>query len=181
MTANIDALIQQAADQYNLDPGIFRAQLTKESNLNPNAVNTRSGAAGIAQFMPGTAAGFGIDPMDPTQAIPAAAAYMRQNLNKFGGDYAHALAAYNWGPGNVANHGLAAAPPETQNYVATILGGNNPPIPVPPMPPPGGPAPAPAPAPAPDPTAPGGAILPTMGDTLADAFMRAAKQARGAT
>jgi hypothetical protein len=118
----IEALIQEAAKKHGLDPNIFRRQLVQESGLNPSIVNQRSGAAGIAQFMPGTARGFGINPMDPAQAIPAAAAYMRQNLNAHGGDYAHALAAYNWGPGNVAKKGLAAAPPETVNYIASIMG-----------------------------------------------------------
>lgn len=123
----IDALIANSASHYNIDQNVFRRMLHTESGLDPNIVNRKSGAAGIAQFMPGTARMFGIDPMDPGQAIPAAAHYLRMNLNQFDGSYAHALAAYNWGPGNVQKNGVGAAPPETQQYVASITG--NGPIP----------------------------------------------------
>jgi hypothetical protein len=119
----IESLIQQSASHFNIDPNLFRRMLQSESGLNPSIVNQRSGAAGIAQFMPGTAKMFGIDPMDPGQAIPASAAYLRQHLNQFGGDYKSALAAYNWGPGNVQKYGLQAAPPETQGYVSKVTGG----------------------------------------------------------
>lgn len=186
--SDIDALIRAAAERYNLDHGIFRNQLVAESGLNPNAINARSGAAGIGQFMPATARGLGIDPMDPAQAIPAAALYMRQNLNRFGGDYTHALAAYNWGPGNVAKHGVENMPAETQNYVGKILSGGSgaTPIPVPPIPPPGGPSPATEagapsvgpPWPMVPPTLPGplGDSTPT---TLADALTQAARRGQG--
>lgn len=123
MSDSFDALITQAATQHNIDPSVFRALLMRESSMNPNAVSP-AGAQGVAQFMPGTAAQFGIDPFNPQQAIPAAAMYLRQNLNRFGGDYGQALAAYNWGPGNVAKFGMAGAPPGVQRYVASLLGPN---------------------------------------------------------
>ena len=129
-------LINQAAQQYGLDPNIFLRQLTQESQLDPNAVNKKSGAAGIAQFMPKTAADFGIDPFDPQQAIPAAAQFMHQNLKRFGGDYSKALAAYNWGPENVHKYGLTNAPPETQDYIDRIMGGGDQQQPQPNTPPP---------------------------------------------
>jgi soluble lytic murein transglycosylase-like protein len=138
--ADIPTWISQAAQKYNLDPAKLTAQLAYESGLDPSKVNPKSGAAGIAQFMPGTARGFGIDPMNPQQAIFAAAAYMRQNLNRFNNDYPTALAAYNWGPGNVAKYGLQAAPPETQRYVANLATKGQAATPV------GGTTPTPAPA-----------------------------------
>jgi hypothetical protein len=181
-----DQLIAQAAAKYNIDPDIFRRLLMRESQLNPRAVNPTSGAAGIAQFMPATARGLGIDPLDPAQAIPASAQYVRQNLNQFGGDYSHALAAYNWGPGNVASKGLAAAPAETRAYIANILHGSAP------MAAGGAPPTAPDVNP-PAPTAPpvGSASQPaaldlallgqqqSQGGTLGDMFMAAAKRAQG--
>jgi len=117
----IDDLIATAATKYNLDPRIFRAMLMQESSLNPAAVGP-GGEQGIGQFTPATAAAFGIDPRDPAQAIPAAALYLRQNLNRFGGNYDQALAAYNWGPGNVASKGMGQAPPSVLNYVRKIQG-----------------------------------------------------------
>lgn len=125
MSDTIEALIQQAARQYNLPPDVFRRQLVAESGLNVQAVSPR-GAQGVAQFMPGTAQSFGIDPMKPEQAIPAAALYMRQHLNRYGDDWQKALAAYNWGPGNLAKYGIAAAPAETRGYISKVLGSGPP-------------------------------------------------------
>jgi soluble lytic murein transglycosylase-like protein len=122
VAGDYDALIQEAAARYGLDASLFRRMLVAESNLRPDIINPKSGAAGIAQFMPGTAAHFKINPLDPTQAIPASAQYLRQNLDRFGGDYDTALAAYNWGPGNVSRYGTSNMPVETQNYVVRIRG-----------------------------------------------------------
>jgi hypothetical protein len=186
MAGDIDSLIRAAAERYNLDHDMFRRQLVAESGLNPNARNP-SGASGIAQFMPATARGLGIDPMDPSQAIPAAARYMRENLNRFGGDYTHALAAYNWGPGNVASKGIASMPAETQRYVAHIMGGSGggPPAPMqdstPPGPPPGPLTAAVAPDGPPLPMSPPPPESNPLGapTSLADAFMQAARRGRG--
>jgi soluble lytic murein transglycosylase-like protein len=71
--------------------------------------------------MPATAQDLGIDPLDPAQAIPAAGAYLRR-LYDATGTWSKALAAYNWGIGNVQRKGLAAAPAETRAYVAQITG-----------------------------------------------------------
>ena len=191
MAADIEGLIRAAAERYNLDHGIFRRLLVTESGLNPNAINPKTGAAGIGQFMQATARGIGIDPMDPTQAIPASAQYLREGLNKFGGDYTHALASYNWGPGNVARHGVDNMPAETRNYVAKILGGNDQPIPVPPIPPSTPPAQGPLtagpdtagpPLPLAPPTLdapPGVPGMPAAPTSLADAFTMAATRAQG--
>lgn len=176
-----DALIKSSAQRYNIDPDVFRRLLIRESGLNASAINHNTGAAGIGQFMPATARGLGIDPMNPAQAIPASAQYLRQNLNHFG-DYDHALAAYNWGPGNLAKHGLENAPPETRNYIAAIKNGGGPlsadgggggPLPVPPIPPPEGAPPLPA--------ADGGMVPveDTQGASLANAIAMTAKRAQG--
>lgn len=132
MSADIEALIQQAAQQYNLPPETFRRQLIAESGLRADAVSP-AGARGVAQFMPGTAQAFGIDPMNPAQAVPAAALYMRQNLNRYGGDWNKALAAYNWGPGNVARKGMANMPAATSAYIQKVMG-NSPLAPAAPSP-----------------------------------------------
>jgi hypothetical protein len=186
--SDIDSMIRGAAEKYGLDHDIFRRQLVAESGLNPNARNP-SGAAGIAQFMPGTARGLGIDPMDPSQAIPAAALYLRQNLNKFGGDYTHALAAYNWGPGNVSRNGVGNLPSETRNYIAKIMGGSGggPPAPTGPLPSAGPDAPAgplmaaaaPAGPPLPLPPPPQDPATPGAPTSLADAFTQAARRGQG--
>src|SRR3712207_6793746 len=73
--------------------------------------------------MPATAAGLGVtDPTDPAQAIDGGAKYLRQQLDRFGGDQAKALAAYNAGPGAVQRFGGVPPYAETQNYVQKVLG-----------------------------------------------------------
>jgi len=46
--------------------------------------------------------------------------YLKQLLDKYDGDLDHALAAYNWGQGNVDRYGLEKMPEETRNYLAKI-------------------------------------------------------------
>src|SRR5215831_315479 len=113
---------RQAAAKYGIDPEVFTRQIQQESGFNPSA-KSPAGATGIAQFMPQTAQGMGIDPTNPQQSLDAAAKMDAQNLQKYGGDWSKTLAAYNAGPGNVDQY--AGVPPfaETQRYVNTILGG----------------------------------------------------------
>lgn len=120
--ADYTPTINAAAQQHGLDPKILTALLKQESGFNPNAVSPK-GAQGIAQFMPATAQEMGVNPLDPNSAIPGAAKYLAQNRDKFGGDMVKALAAYNWGPGNVAkwDGDISKLPPETQKYVQAIM------------------------------------------------------------
>ena len=94
-----------------------------ESNNNPKAIGpvTKSGRAkGMYQFTDATARQFGIDPFDPVQAREGASKYIQQLLQKYDGDLVKALAAYNWGPGNVDKYGLDKAPKETRDYLFKI-------------------------------------------------------------
>ncbi len=94
-------LILNAAMKSGVSAALLSAQLLAESNFDPSAVSS-AGARGIAQFMPGTAAAYGLrDPFDPAQAIDAQARLMKDLLSRFGGRPALALAAYNVGPGAV--------------------------------------------------------------------------------
>jgi soluble lytic murein transglycosylase-like protein len=60
--------------------------------------------------------------LDPAKAIPGAARYLAKLQRSLGGDLTKAVAAYNWGIGNVKRKGLSAAPKETRNYALNILG-----------------------------------------------------------
>lgn len=98
--------------------------LWQESHYRDDIITGRTkspaGALGIAQFMPATAKELNIDPLNTEQAIYAAARYLATLYRRFG-NWSEALAAYNWGQGNVQRKGLAKAPKETRDYYAGIL------------------------------------------------------------
>jgi len=109
---------RKAAQKYGLRPEIFLRQIQQESGFNPHA-RSPAGALGIAQIMPATAQGWGVNPLNPKAALNAAAKNMARYVDQFG-NYEDALRAYNAGPGNVkASRGFA----ETNHYVQTILRG----------------------------------------------------------
>ncbi len=93
-----------------------------------NAVSP-AGAIGVMQLEPATAAALGVNPNNLVENIDGGVRYLSQLLRQFGGDVAQAVAAYDWGPGNVsralsANGAgwLANAPAETKAYVQAITG-----------------------------------------------------------
>jgi hypothetical protein len=115
------APIAAAAQRWNVSAALLAAQLYAESGFNPFAVSP-AGAQGIAQFMPGTARALGLDdPFDARRAIDAQGHLMRDLLRQLG-SVPLALAAYNAGPGAVSACGCVPPYPETQAYVARILG-----------------------------------------------------------
>jgi soluble lytic murein transglycosylase-like protein len=92
--------LNRAAQRWNVSATLLAAQLYAESNFNPFA-RSRAGAQGIAQFMPGTAAAYGLkNPFDAARAIDAQAHLMRDLLRDFS-SVPLALAAYNAGPAPV--------------------------------------------------------------------------------
>lgn len=115
------AEIEAAAAKHGIDPALLRALVRQESGFDP-AARSAAGATGLTQLMPGTAASLGVDPTDPVQALEGGARYLRQQLDRFGGDERLALAAYNAGPGAVARFGGVPPYAETQAYVEKVLG-----------------------------------------------------------
>lgn len=115
--------IAAAAEANGVPADLLARLLYQESRFREDIITGRTrssaGAVGIAQLMPATARELGVDPLNPSQAINAAARYLRRQFDAFG-DWTRALAAYNWGPGNVQRRGLDKAPKETRDYVAQI-------------------------------------------------------------
>lgn len=109
-----DAAFSAAEKKYILPAGLLRRMAYQESRFNKDAVSP-VGAIGLMQFMPATAKDFGIDPHDPIASINAAGEYMSQ-LYRATGTWTNALAAYNWGLGNLRKKGFANAPAETVAY-----------------------------------------------------------------
>ena len=117
--------IQGAQSKYGIPSNYLAKLLHAESSYDPAIINgtrkSSAGAVGIAQFMPATAAELGVNPTDPMSAIDGAGRYLSQLYAQFG-NWPEAIAAYNWGSGNVSKKGLAKAPAETVNYVQKIAG-----------------------------------------------------------
>lgn len=126
-------IINKYAKQYGVSPGLVSRVIRAESNFNPRA-RSHAGAQGLMQLMPATARSLGVrNPFDPDQNIRGGTKYLSQQLKRWGGNQALALASYNAGPGRVQQAVRRAGtrnwsavkrylPRETQNYVAKILG-----------------------------------------------------------
>lgn len=116
------AMARAAAERHGLPEEWFLAQIQNESSFDPHAVSHK-GAQGIAQIMPNTAKGWGVNPWDPAAALDAAAkamagywrTYQRQGHTPRDA-YKRALVAYNCGP-SCDNPNNA----ETRAYVAAIM------------------------------------------------------------
>ena len=121
--AEICDTLAYAAQTNDLPVPFFIRLLFQESGFQAHVVS-HAGAEGIAQFMPATAAGMGLEnPFDPLQAIPASARLLRELIEQFG-NLGLAAAAYNAGPKRIQDW-LAKKgnlPEETQGYVKTITG-----------------------------------------------------------
>jgi soluble lytic murein transglycosylase-like protein len=113
--------IQAASEKSGVSAALIEAVITAESAFNPLAIS-RTGAVGLMQLMPATAARFGVtDRTDPAQNIMGGAKYLFFLLNKFDSPKL-AIAAYNAGEGNVMKHGNKIPPfKETQKYVPKVL------------------------------------------------------------
>jgi soluble lytic murein transglycosylase-like protein len=139
---SLEPYFLDSAKRYGIDPRILRVLCYLESRFRLTAISTK-GARGPMQFMPETAARYGLtNPHDPQAAIDAAARYFRDLLRKFEGRIDLAFAAYNAGEGavgafkngralrlssgKVINAGrlvTGGIPPyrETQNYVRLAI------------------------------------------------------------
>jgi len=127
--AGLIALARTDALAAGISPDLFVKQINQESGFNTNETSP-TGAEGIAQFEPGTAAGLAIDPWNPVSALQGAAQLMSRYTRTYGGDYAKALAAYNGGSGTLqyclttyGSQWLSCEPAQTQAYVQKIMSG----------------------------------------------------------
>lgn len=110
--------IASAARAAGVDPNLLAAVVWTESTFNATA-KSPAGAVGLAQLMPATAAGLGVNPHDPKQNLKGAATYLATQVREFG-SLELGLAAYNAGPGNVRKYGGIPPFAETKNYVAQV-------------------------------------------------------------
>ncbi len=114
------SIIEKAADRYGVDPLLVRCVIRAESGFRPQSTSPK-GAMGLMQLMPGTARDLGVkNAYDPEQNVLAGTRYLKSLLDRYSGDVPRALAAYNWGMGNVDRR-PDRLPEETRQYVSGIM------------------------------------------------------------
>lgn len=112
--------IERAAQVRGLPSALVTAVAWQESRFRPDSVSPK-GAVGVMQLTDAAAKEIGVDRFNVWQNIDGGAAYLRRQLDAFGGDLTLALAAYNAGPGAVQRHGGVPPFEETRNYVTAVL------------------------------------------------------------
>ena len=104
-TESMDAIFEEASSRFGVSVDLIKSVAKAESNFNTKAVS-KAGAIGVMQLMPATARNLGVtDPYDARQNIMGGTKYLKENLDRFGGDVSLALAAYNAGPNSVQKYG----------------------------------------------------------------------------
>jgi soluble lytic murein transglycosylase-like protein len=117
----IDSLVGTTADRDGVNADLLRTVMKQESGFRPCAVSSK-GAMGLMQLMPSTAEQLGIhDPFDAASNVDGGARFLKQLLERYGGDIPKALGAYNAGPSRVDAAGTVPSIPETMDYVRQIL------------------------------------------------------------
>jgi membrane-bound lytic murein transglycosylase B len=118
--ADVGTIIDKASATYGVDKGLISSVIQAESDFDPNATSPK-GAMGLMQLMPDTARGLGVsNAYDPEQNVMAGTRYLKSLLDRYNGDVKLALAAYNWGMGNL-ERSAGNLPEETRNYIARIM------------------------------------------------------------
>lgn len=119
---SMEQIFQEASSTYGVDVNLLKAIAKAESDFNPNATSG-SGAQGVMQLMPATAASLGVtNSYDPYQNIMGGSKYIGELLDKYDNNTTLALAAYNAGMNNVSKYGGVPPFKETQNYVVKVTG-----------------------------------------------------------
>ncbi len=116
---DINHIVDTASKKYGVDSGLVKAVIKAESDFDAGSTSHK-GAMGLMQLMPDTAKDLGVkDPYNPVENVMGGTRYLKSLLDRYDGDINLALAAYNWGMGNVEKH-PGRLPEETKIYIARV-------------------------------------------------------------
>lgn len=126
----LDSAFLRAENVYNLPKGVLKAIAWRESRFRQDVITgQRKGAAGeigIMQILPKWHPTINPEQLsDPVYSINYAGKFLRQLLSQFNNSLPHAIAAYNWGSGNVTKYlqrDIKKVPEAVQQYVQEITG-----------------------------------------------------------
>lgn len=116
---NLESIINKAAVKYDVDPDLIRSVIKAESNYDEKATSPK-GAMGLMQLMPDTARDLGVqNAYDVEENVMGGTRYLKTLLDRYNGHVDLALAAYNWGMGNLEKK-PDCLPAETVTYISRI-------------------------------------------------------------
>jgi hypothetical protein len=116
---DLELTINEAAEAEGVDPALVKSVIKVESNFNPESTSPK-GAMGLMQLMPDTAKDLGVhNAYNPVENVRAGTRYLKTLLNRYDGNVNLALAAYNWGMGNLEKR-PGQMPSETRNYIQNV-------------------------------------------------------------
>ena len=122
---SLENVIYSMGQKYGVDPSLIKQVVKAESGFDSNATS-QAGAMGLMQLMPGTAATYGVqNAYDAVQNLDGGTHFLKDLIDRFGGNIPLSLAAYNAGPGAVDKYQGVPPYKETQAYVQKIMAGLN--------------------------------------------------------
>jgi len=116
---DVEQIVDHAAQAHGVDKALITAVIKTESDFDPHCTSAK-GAMGLMQLMPETAKELGVqNPFDPVENVMGGTRYLKSLLDRYDGNVPLALAAYNWGMGNVERH-PGRLPRETRLYISRV-------------------------------------------------------------
>jgi len=115
----LEDIIHKASEEYRLPVSLIKAIIKQESGFNDKAISNK-GALGLMQLMPETAAILGVeDPFNIEENIIGGSKYLRELIDRYGGNLKNALAAYNAGPNKVKDK--IPDIDETKTFIKSVI------------------------------------------------------------